>query len=1242
MFAAGASPGPREHWLAVGAIANATLTNGTVGGSNTTAAEFAGLIRSAEREHRSIGVMQDFTPPDPRDRIVVRLSNHLVRLFPGSVERPVADVERALLVAAAIDDLIAQRMGFGIEDYMTVVLRYVDWALVVLSPTWPEVKDEESSALTQHEVDAARQVMLGGTPEHLVHDDRAQRALKWATSSLDSLPHDPGDPQSQFHEFVRVESNTCAEARWLPLAFLPEALTLGVTKLASYLADSAEANEKWAQVSAARVRRALWKFCTKILGPQDIDNLPTVSPENVVQWISIANDDTAIAVQITSLLEIVPFPSGVPWAAAEAAHQPTGETSGQGSPIRMPGATVTLDRSVHVVPLMVVATPSHIAVPQIDRMASMSLDDLTWISSTADSETDLFEFCRDLSRPDAPRYMGWETINVWEWWKSNGKTIFSGGSIPTFMTIEPHMGSAEWARAQRLSGAEEALFELGLPPLRDFDGVDHSESGPPTPFRFTSIRGNEIPVANSRGEPDQVGDGETVEQWNGVHPFPGMEGWTLYTGHPSVAIEAVGSMGPADEFEFMNRLRGAFAFGFGQVAEAWADVHVGTGIRGYVVELTSTSRVGADVLSVVDVAGDATKPGVQRVRLAVRALHDRFDDHPSTDSLKIAMAEVVRVVLGRCGIRGSGVDRVYRDWCEATPTLTIRALAVPTINNRLPDPVELDRAFLSEMDRTVAIAVKDKGIEPGKYELGDAQQLDRDTLAPIALDVLTRRLVRHDADDLIRFGMEQLERVLSRRDRQLRDVLESARYLTLDWNPRHRYTELQNEHLLLRRSIESVLEAAMRSAASGVEPVGERAWAESIAAGYSYLAATDRSERVHYQVTPTRISVSEMFEIQAEAASSSPSGQVSFDVDLTEFARAKSAENFGDDAADGHDAELDLNPDHSGVRSAMSSSRETEDEEPAPTSPVDAGIDEAMLTTSGVSGMDIFTILFALASWPPSGSEGNIISASKTEVVQHIVDNTVLGEDSTSGPRVEAGVDSLTSTWADMQNEDWKPWQTKSRRRRVSVRPLVSLRDGTLIVAPHYCFASLSIYQRYLSQGQLPWSQPEPPQLLKAALERFRDSKNRELEDTVASVLRSNGWTVIERIKVGGHRRLGIPVVSTEIDIVAGRSDSNRIFVLEVKDPADVYSPSEMARQLKEFFEDRGRKLCYATQLGRKYDELRPYPDELASALGISARTRTVEALFVTRHPICAAFVGSSFAFVTLKDVVATLGDSRA
>jgi hypothetical protein len=358
VFAAGASPGPREHWLAVGAIAHATLTNGTVGGSETTAAEIAGLISAAEQEHRNIGGMQDFTPSDPRDRIVVRLSNHLVRLFPGSVERPVADVERALLVAAAIDDLIAQRMGFGIEDYLTVVLRYIDWSLVAISTTWPEAGDEESGALTQREVDAAREVVLGRTPEHLVHDDRARRALQWATSSRDSLSHDPGNPQSQFHEFVRVESNTCDEARWLPLAFLPEALTLGVTKLAAGVADSAEANEKWAQVSAARVRRALWKFSSKILGPQDIDNLPTVSPRNVVQWISIANDDTAIAVQITSLLEIVPFPDGVPWAAAEAAHQPTGETSGQGRPIRMPGgATVTLERSVHVVPLMVVATP---------------------------------------------------------------------------------------------------------------------------------------------------------------------------------------------------------------------------------------------------------------------------------------------------------------------------------------------------------------------------------------------------------------------------------------------------------------------------------------------------------------------------------------------------------------------------------------------------------------------------------------------------------------------------------------------------------------------------------------------------------------------------------------------------------------------------------------------------------------------------------------------------------------------
>lgn len=1218
-FAAGASPGARSRWVAVGCLANSVLASERRGGRRVSPGELNTLLRACEGEDSSIGGMQDFLPTDPREHVVVRLGNELVRLFPGSVERPVADIDRALMVAAACDDLICERFGFGIVDYLTGALRYTDWALTTIAPAWPEhnVDGASIATLTESEVCAARRVLEEGTPAHLIDDEGVRRALDWATVDRDSLPYDPTSPQSQFERFLRVTRDSEDSARWLPLAFLPEAVTFGVSALAAGVASSEEANGRFAQTVAAHVRQCLWKFSTRILGPEDRGDGPRVVPNNVVQWIAMTGDDTAIAVQIAPLLEVVPVPDDLPWAARQAAaHNQDGATSpGGGNSIPVPGGRITLSEDVEVVPLLVIATPSHIAAPRMTEMMAMSLDDLRWISLTAESATDLFEFCRDMARADTPNYFGWEIINVWEWWRSNGKSIFSGGSAPTFISIEPHMGTAEWERARALRPVEAALHVLGLPPVRDFDGVDHSDSGPPTIYRY----GASLPVE----EPLHVGgvanshppSGRSSADWNGVHPVPHLEGWTVHTGQVPVAFEAGGEGWIETEGEFIHRLGGAFAYALRHLGVVWDSAHENSGVAGYVVDFESTTTGSVSILSLLSVVDEPYSSGVKRIRLGVEPLHGRPEGSVTTDSMKAEMAAVAREFLTVAGLIAEAADRVFAAWSAAPPMLTVNMMTVPTIKNQLPSPVELDEAFVSQMDRSVAEAVKQSGVQPGVFAGDSAKSLDRDTLAPVALELLGAQLAKYDADDIVRYGMTQLERVLCRRDRVLRDVMESANHLEVEWDPTQRYAELQGEHLRLRRCIEAIVEVTMRSVPEGRDRVDQREWALLLAAAHSYLAATDRSERLHYQVTPTMITISEMFEIAAVPDPDGPDG-----IDLERFALAKSTQGVKLDGP-----VTSTTTENSGTDGALDGEV------------VDPGIDAAMLDSFGVSAMDIFTILFALASWPLGEDMAETVETTKNELVQYILEDTVLGEGEDGRSRVEKGVDLLTTIWADIQREDWKPWQTKSRKKRVLVQPISTLSDGKLFVAPHFCLASLTVYRNYLSQGQLPWSQPEPPKKVKDALANFRDAKNIGLEDAVARKLKEAGWSVIERVKENRQHRLGIPALSTEIDIVAGRDESDTIYLLEVKDPADIFSPAEMARQLRTFFDDSGKKPSYAGQLKRKYADLAPYPAELANALGITPGQRTVKAMFVTRNPVCAAFAGSDFPFVTISSLLPSI-----
>ena len=93
-------------------------------------------------------------------------------------------------------------------------------------------------------------------------------------------------------------------------------------------------------------------------------------------------------------------------------------------------------------------------------------------------------FCRELAAPDRPQIFGWETINIWEWWRGNGKTLFGGGIAPDLMQIEPHAGNAEWKRASEQAPLERALLATGLPPASAFDFVERTESGPPSVYAW--------------------------------------------------------------------------------------------------------------------------------------------------------------------------------------------------------------------------------------------------------------------------------------------------------------------------------------------------------------------------------------------------------------------------------------------------------------------------------------------------------------------------------------------------------------------------------------------------------------------------------------------------------------------------------------------------------------------------------------------------------------------------------------
>jgi len=255
--------------------------------------------------------------------------------------------------------------------------------------------------------------------------------------------------------------------------------------------------------------------------------------------------------------------------------------------------------------------------------------------------------------------------------------------------------------------------------------------------------------------------------------------------------------------------------------------------------------------------------------------------------------------------------------------------------------------------------------------------------------------------------------------------------------------------------------------------------------------------------------------------------------------------------------------------------------------------------------------------------------------VRHLSELAPWADDEDAVSRCEAALDLLTSTATAFQAIDWKPWQVRSRHRRVLVQPVVQAPDGTLLIAPHLCHASAQIYLNHLMQGQLPWSQPTPPDGVNTALGAYRDRRNLRLEHEVTAMLRQAGYAVLERVKK--PKPLGVPSLSGEIDVLAGRTDSRTVWLLEIKDPAELYAVPEIRRHLDKFYLDH-KKPCYATQLGRKYDDLKSHAQQVADALKLPiaapGEEYEIAPMFVTRHPVPAAYVGGPYPFTTITQLL--------
>ncbi|WP_223587319.1 hypothetical protein [Microbacterium sp. OVT16B] len=1207
IFAAATSPGNRHRSVTLGSSFAAALRASAAPASD----EYQSLpsiqaLSDLVATTYGIGpAREDFIPTDPTRTAFLAVGSESLRAVPGLTERPVADLTRALRMAEAVDDRLRRRFRFGIANVVNLAMRYGDLCVRHLADAWVAVPDLELSdevSLPGAEYEATRDFLNMDPVDHIELDEADKRALEWMTNSAGGAAFDIESPSSPFGRFLRF-GDSAGGFRWVPPLFVPEIMAHAVQELISALDRDGHARRALRSSCLNQIRQALWRFSdTLIEAPPSSEGVDSPLRGIDVQWLVPVNPSTCIAVSVIYVPDLGSTPPPR-IGSVDLAKQ----IRSQSDPVsvRMAGGRQgTIKPGTEVIPLTVFAAAGHIAVSQAVGEANLALEDLTWIAGTATSDDDLYAFTRDLSAPDFPESFGWEAINYWEPWKANGKSFFKGGVIPTAVYFEAHAGEAEWDRAVELSDLEVALHRVGLPPIRDLRAAEVAPG----------------PVANVA----MIAGDSKYEATRGVATAPGVDGWSLALTEPPVAVaRASVEKLSADHRRFIFDLCGGLIYGFASLGDRWRSAHQTNDVPGYVLYLHTSETASDESTSVVTAYLDPVARAVDEpVNVLWRIDVERFADSANGDPHAANLLTVDAVFdLLRAGGMDIEVAAALRDqWRTAKPFLILEMKQSRTTLNHLPDPWRLRPSDESRMIAALGRRLHDAGVEPGEYRADDANRLIREHLAPLALETLMEGIKRHDVSEVVLTGMEQLARVMDSAIHQQDDLSRVAANLSTEWDPLTRTAELSAETLQLRQCNEIVVEAALRilDASAEAKPITPQAWSGLLAAADAYLTATTLSERMYHQIAPAVINLSPMYELAVD--DDSHPDVSAWGLRNDELSRAvASVRLYGTQDDD-----------------SLQQTNEGDD------------VEGAFQQAWGATSQDMLSTLAALAKWETFEPGRTTAHVTVAEATAWVCDALGRGADELQSTRVEAAIGMLTSTAVHMQAVDWKPWQTRTRRHRLLVQPLVQDSDGRLIVSPQYLLTSVQVYYRHLLQGVLPWA-GDVPQPVSNALADRRARRNIRFERILQTQLEELGYITIARVKPNDHARLGVPTLTTEVDLVCGRPGDSTIWLIEAKDPASVHGFAETARQLRTFFRDkvgdRGTKPCYTTQLARKENELAPHVASIATRLGLGdppdGEQFHLSTLFVTRNVTPASYVDERYQVETATEFLAARGRTR-
>ena len=245
---------------------------------------------------------------------------------------------------------------------------------------------------------------------------------------------------------------------------------------------------------------------------------------------------------------------------------------------------------------------------------------------------------------------------------------------------------------------------------------------------------------------------------------------------------------------------------------------------------------------------------------------------------------------------------------------------------------------------------------------------------------------------------------------------------------------------------------------------------------------------------------------------------------------------------------------------------------------------------------------------------------------------------------VRAARELLTLSSERVRDSPLDFWKVDARELRLATRPFIAWGASRVLFAPARVRATQLLFLNYLSAGRLPSPLGRnAPVDVKYAVNRLRQSANRDLERFVLTSFEERGWIVRERVRAT-HK--GLKWLPGEVDLLAADVSNRRLWVVEIKDPARAFSAREIGDEVADlhgrFWEPDGRRnhRDEVAVLAQKSAAVRDHLPEALHFLDVSTEKPeawSVRSAMVTRELSPAAFVQRSGVLFALADQAADL-----